>query len=161
MTYITDEVFQITDSKGYPLKAVNVTVKPMFPVVETIPVQNLTANKSITIKGQILHSKNLMNPVGYAEITIQDVSLADAPSVRIASKNIPLRGIWSFPLDYEFQFDPSDIIANPWKSISISARITKMPDNLLSYISDTSIDLIDHNTKSIKKTIDIPVIRLR
>jgi putative lipoprotein len=66
------------------------------------------------------------------EVTLQDISLADAPAKVISTQKIEAGGKQP-PFAYELKYDPAQI--DPKNTYSISARIAE--GNTLLFISDT------------------------
>lgn len=167
LVFTNDEQHLVTDpATGTALSTVDVKVIPTNVVLNipgTVPVpvpvtQQAPALKAL-IKGRVV-SQGVPNDTGDQTlvVTIRDVSLQDAPSVVLAKQTIPLRWPWSFPVDYQIELDTKEIIENPWRSFSVSARITRNSNERLTYISDTRIDLVDQETMTIRSDIEVPVI---
>lgn len=169
LVFINDEQFRITDPQnGAALSTLDVRVIPInavgpvptmpIPVpVEAVPQPVLKA----LVKGKVACASAPTDTGDQTlEVTIRDVSLMDAPSILLAQQTIQLRWPWSFPVEFAIELDTKDIIENPWKSFSVSARITRNSNERLTYISDTRIDLVDQNTMTIKTDIEVPVIRI-
>lgn len=143
------------------------TETPYCPPVtsESAPAPaNQGSAPTVTIKGELqctgLCVPNL-SEFGPQRLTIfvRDVSLADAASKLIATKTVDLGNNWSFPLKYEIEFDPSDIIADPWKSFSIGARVNKC-DGRLSFITDERNEIVDRKNFTIRSTVNMHVVRI-
>lgn len=87
------------------------------------------------------------------EITLQDVSLMDAPAKTLGTFKIT--DARSFPISYKVKYDLSEIKTG--HRYAMSARITGR-DGKLHYINDMSITADFSGTK--EPTIDIPVIKI-
>jgi putative lipoprotein len=88
-----------------------------------------------TIQGSILYRERMMlRPGSQLQVDLEDVSLADAPAVILASKTWPAEG--APPYSFVLAYDPADVVAG--RRYGIRGRITN-GDRLL-FISDTHID---------------------
>ena len=88
-----------------------------------------------TIQGSILYRERMMlRPGARLQVDLEDVSLADAPAVILASKTWPAEG--APPYGFELAYDPTEVVAG--RRYGIRGRITS-GDRLL-FISDTYID---------------------
>lgn len=110
-----------------------------------------TINKFITGKVTFDGPKDIQAGSN-VEITLQDVSLMDAPAKTIGTLRIT--NARSFPISYKVKYDLSEI--KNGHRYTMSARITG-PDGKLHYINDMSITADVGRTK--EPTIDIPVIK--
>jgi len=90
------------------------------------------------------------------------VSLADAPSVQIARKEMYLNDLWRFPLAYTIEVDEAGILdGGNWRKIAISARIHKhSADGGLKFISDMLNEIVDWERVVVKSRIDLNMIRV-
>jgi len=105
-----------------------------------------------TLTGKITYAGSIKLHADYQiEISLNDISRMDAPSITIASTIIS--NVTSFPISYVLKYKPSDIkLTNHY---SISARITK-PDGTLAFTTDFNIRIdFEHETNA---PIDIAVI---
>lgn len=85
-------------------------------------------------------------------VTIQDVSLADAPAATIAQARIPTRGR-QVPLPYAVEYDPSRIVAG--RRYTVRGRIEDGGGRLL-WTTDTAIPLPDPGDRA-----DLPLVQVR
>ncbi len=90
--------------------------------------------ETITVKGGLTYLQKFVLPPGsVAEITVSDVSLADAPSRVIASQKIDLNGR-QVPVAFELEIDRAQF--EPRRRYSVRGIIRDGEDNLL-WITDT------------------------
>jgi uncharacterized lipoprotein YbaY len=103
-------------------------------IVEQVPAtagggQSATA----TLSGTVSYMQRIaLPPNAVVEVTLQDVSRADAPATVIARQTIQANG-QQVPIPFALEYDPSAI--NPAMRYAVSARITE--DGKLTWISTT------------------------
>lgn len=177
LIYVNDEQHLITNDQCGLLSELNANVTPLplyvpdtpveIPTTKPVPVTPAapTIISRAFIKGELncngnLCTKNLIE-AGNQQLTIniRDVSIMDRSSKLIAEKVINLTNPWQFPLNYDIEFDASEIIHSPGRSYAISARITKVNDGKLSFITDERNDIVDSETLTIRPTINMHVVR--
>jgi len=93
------------------------------------------ASGSVEITGDLTYPQRIaLLPDGTATVTLEDVSLADAPSVIIVEETIEL-GDQQVPVPFELAVDPDDLESD--RSYSVRATITG-PDDSLRWTTDTA-----------------------
>lgn len=102
---------------------------PIGPVDSTPPV----AAQRVTLSGTVAYRERIaLDPNARVEVTLSDVSRADAPSIEIARTEFGARGR-QVPLPFELTYDRSKI--DPRGRYAVSARITGR-DGRLMWISN-------------------------
>jgi len=116
-------------TNGAPTSDVEIVVEP---------VSSGGAQSQSVITGTVTYrNRSALPPTAVIEVTLQDVSLADAPSKVISTQRIEAGGKQP-PFPYELAYDPAQI--DPKNTYSVSARITV--GNELLFISDTHIPVL-------------------
>lgn len=73
-----------------------------------------------TLEGEVFYMQRIALPLGaHLSVRLEDVSLADASSVTLASQAGPVEG--NVPLPFSLSYDPEQIM--PGHSYAVSARI--------------------------------------
>ncbi|USD66135.1 YbaY family lipoprotein [Vibrio sp. SCSIO 43136] len=107
-----------------------------------------------TIVGTVSYRERIALPENAkVTVTLQDISLADAPSVEIARTEFDSFGFQS-PFAYQLDYDPSKIIEN--HRYSVSARITV--DGQLKFITDTVYSVITDGNET--DEVDLKLIAI-
>jgi len=113
------------------------------------PVASSGATSQSVITGTVTYrNRSALPPTAVIEVTLADVSLADAPAKVISTQRIEAGGKQP-PFPYELAYDPAQI--DPKNTYSVSARITV--GNELLFISDTMIPVL---TRGAPMT-DVPI----
>jgi putative lipoprotein len=100
-------------------------------IVEPVPSSGTTSQSVIT--GTVTYrNRSALPSTAVIEVTLQDISLADAPAKVISMQQIEAGGK-PVPFPYALKYDPAQI--DPKNTYSVSARITE--GNELLFISDT------------------------
>ena len=88
-----------------------------------------------------------------ARVTLQDVSLADAPAKKVGEQVI--KGLKKFPIPFEVEYDPA--LIEKGHTYAVQVRIETKAR--LDYINDTRVKVISSGKPS--KDVKVPVIRAR
>ena len=88
-----------------------------------------------------------------ARVTLQDVSLADAPAKKVGEQVI--KGLKKFPIPFEVAYDPAAIE----KRHTYAVQVRIETKGRLDYINDTRVEVISSGKPS--KGVKIPVIRVK
>jgi len=88
-----------------------------------------------------------------ARVTLQDVSLEDAPAKKIAEQVI--KDLKKFPIPFEVKYDP--ILIEKGHTYAVQVRIETK--DRLAYINDTRVEVISSGKPS--KDVKVPVIRVK
>ncbi len=111
-------------TRGAPTAGVEIIVEP---------VASTGATSQSIITGTVTYrNRSALPPTAVIEVTLADISLADAPAKVIGTQRIEAGGKQP-PFPYELNYDPAQI--DPRMTYAVSARITEGND--LLFISDT------------------------
>jgi putative lipoprotein len=88
-----------------------------------------------------------------ARVTLQDVSLADAPAKKVGERVI--KDLKKFPIRFEVEYDPAAIEKGHTYSVQVRIETKKR----LDYINDTRVEVISRGKPS--KDVKVPVIRVK
>ena len=88
-----------------------------------------------------------------ARVTLQDVSLEDAPAKKIAEQVI--KDLKKFPIPFEVEYDPA--VIEKGHTYAVQVRIETK--DRLDYINDTRVEVISRGKPS--KEVNVPVIRVK
>jgi putative lipoprotein len=116
-------------ANGAPTSNVEIVVEPVASSVAT--------SQSVITGTVTYRNRSALPPTAVIEVTLQDVSLADAPAKVISTQRIEAGGKQP-PFPYELSYDPAQI--DPRLIYSVSARITDGSE--LLFISDTMIPVL-------------------
>jgi putative lipoprotein len=135
-----------TIKEGGELLFTSTTVNPVITngaptsnveiIVEPVSAGGATSQSVIT--GTVTYrNRSALPPNAVLEVSLQDVSRADAPAPALVVQRIEAGGQQP-PFAYELPYDPAQI--DPRMTYSVSARITV--GNELLFISDTMIPVL-------------------
>ena len=111
------------------------------------------AERTIAVTGSVTYRERIaLPPTAQIEVTLADVSLADAPSRTLASQSFGAEGR-QVPFAFALTVDRADL--DPRHSYAVSARITDA-DGKLMFITDTRNSV----TFTSASTIDMGVLNL-
>jgi putative lipoprotein len=120
-----------TSTQRYPVITNGAPTRGVEIVVEPAASSGAAAQGVIT--GTVTYrNRSALPPAAVIEVTLADVSLADAPAKVISTQRIEAGGRQP-PFPYELAYDPAQI--DPRMTYAVSARITEGND--LLFISDT------------------------
>ncbi len=120
-----------TSTQAYPVITNGAPTADVEIIVEPTASSGTTSQSVIT--GTVTYrNRSALSPAAVIEVTLADVSRADAPAIVISTQRIEAGGKQP-PFAYELSYDPVQI--DPKHTYSVSARITE-GDELL-FISDT------------------------
>ena len=82
--------------------------------------QSTTPAGKVGLDGEVFYLQRIaLPPAATLSVSLQDVSLADAPAVTLAEQKGPVKG--QVPLPFHLTYDPAQV--KPGHSYSVSARI--------------------------------------
>jgi len=111
------------------------------------------AERTIAVTGSVTYRERIaLPPTAQIEVTLADVSLADAPSRTLASQRFGAEGR-QVPFAFALTVDRADL--DPRHSYAVSARITDA-DGKLMFITDTRNSV----TFTSASTIDMGMLNL-
>jgi len=111
-------------TRGAPTSNVEIIVEPV--------ASTGTASQSVITGTVTYRNRSALPPTAVIEVTLADISLADAPAKVISTQRIEANGK-QVPFPYELRYDPAQI--DPRLTYAVSARITE--GEKLLFISDT------------------------
>jgi putative lipoprotein len=88
-----------------------------------------------------------------ARVTLQDVSLEDAPAKKIGEQVI--KDLKKFPIPFEVEYNPADIE----KGHTYAVQVRIETKDRLEYINDTRVEVISRGKPS--KDVNVTVIRVK
>lgn len=90
------------------------------------------------VKGNLFYRERMaLHPNAEVQITLEDISLADAPSKIVAQQTFTSDGD-QVPLDFELSYDANEIVQNHRYSVRAQIRL----DGKLIYTTDTVYSVI-------------------
>jgi putative lipoprotein len=120
-----------TSTQRYPVITNGAPTRNVEIIVEPVAASGATSQGVIT--GTVTYrNRSALPPTAVIEVTLADISLADAPAKVISTQRIEAGGKQP-PFPYELSYDPAQI--EPRNTYAVSARITE--GNELLFISDT------------------------
>ncbi|KQB54768.1 hypothetical protein AQS70_20750 [Pseudomonas endophytica] len=105
---------------------------------------SMNSTPKATLDGEVYYLQRIaLPPTATLEVSLQDVSLADAPAVTLAKQSGPIKG--QVPLPFHLNYNPADV--KPGHTYAVSARIEE--DGKLLFIS-TEHNSVDLNAKTLQ-----------
>lgn len=105
---------------------------------------SMNSTPRATLDGEVYYLQRIaLPPTATLEVSLQDVSLADAPAVTLAKQSGPIKG--QVPLPFHLNYNPADV--KPGHTYAVSARIEE--DGKLLFIS-TEHNSVDLNAKTLQ-----------
>jgi putative lipoprotein len=126
-----------TSTQAYPVITNGAPTRDVEIVVEPVASSGGATSQSVITGTVTYRNRVALPPTGVIEVTLADVSLADAPAKVISTQKIEAGGKQP-PFAYELKYDPAQI--DPRMTYSVSARITDGSE--LLFISDTHIPVL-------------------
>ena len=106
--------------------------------------QSTTPAGKASLDGEVFYLQRIaLPPTATLEVSLQDVSLADAPAVTLAKQSGPVKG--QVPLPFHLRYDPASV--KPGHTYAISARIE---DNGQLLFINTERNSVDLNAKTLQ-----------
>jgi uncharacterized lipoprotein YbaY len=113
------------------------------------------ASESARLEGVVTYRQRItLSPDAVVEVTLQDVSRADAPAVVIASQTIETQGM-QVPIPFVLEYDPG--VIDPRMTYSVSARITE--NGQLTWISTSMYSVLTRGAPSNNIEIIVEPVR--
>ena len=103
---------------------------------------------TIEFKGKAQFEANTV-----ARVTLQDVSLADAPAKKVGEQVI--KDLKKFPIPFEVEYDPAAIE----KGHTYAVQVRIETKDRLDYINDTRVQVLSSGKPA--KDVKVPVIRVK
>ncbi len=109
-----------TSTQRYPVITNGAPTSNVEIIVEPVASSGTTSQSVIT--GTVTYrNRSALPPTAVIEVTLADISLADAPAKVISTQRIEAGGKQP-PFPYELSYDPAQI--DPRMTYAVSARIT-------------------------------------
>lgn len=121
-----------TSTQAYPVITHGAPTNGVEIVVEPVAASSGAAAQSVITGTVTYRNRSALPPTAIIEVTLSDISIADAPAKVISTQTIEANGQQP-PIAYTLPYDPAQI--DPRMTYAVSARITEGMD--LLYISDT------------------------
>ena len=126
-----------TSTQAYPVITSSAPTRGVEIVVEPVASSSGTATQSVITGTVTYRNRSALPPTAVIEVTLQDISRADAPATSISTQKIEAGGKQP-PFAYELPYDPAQI--DQRMTYAVNARITN--GNELLYINDTVIPVL-------------------
>lgn len=113
--------------------------------------QNMQPATQANFDGEVFYLQRMaLPPTATLSVSLQDVSLADAPAVVLAEQNGPVKA--QVPLPFHLSYDPSQV--KPGHRYSVSARIEVNGKLLFITTENHSVTLDGHDPQPFKLRVD-------
>jgi putative lipoprotein len=104
-----------------------------------------------SLDGEVFYLQRIaLPPAATLSVSLQDVSLMDAPAVTLASQNGPVKG--NVPLPFHLTYDPAQV--KPGHRYAISARIELDGKLLFINTEHHGVTLDGNDQKSLRIKVD-------
>ena len=104
----------------------------------------MTSTPQATLDGEVFYLQRIaLPPTATLEVSLQDVSLADAPAVTLAKQSGQIKG--QVPLPFHLTYDPAEV--KPGHNYAVSARIEQ--DGKLLFVT-TERNTVDLDAKYLR-----------
>ena len=108
----------------------------------------MTSTPQATLDGEVFYLQRIaLPPTATLEVSLQDVSLADAPAVTLAKQSGQIKG--QVPLPFHLTYDPAEV--KPGHTYAVSARIEQ--DGKLLFVT-TERNTVDLDAKYLRPPAD-------
>ena len=112
---------------------------------------SMTPAPQAALDGEVFYLQRIALPPGATlEVSLQDVSLADAPAVTLAKQSGPVKG--QVPLPFHLSYDPAEV--KPGHTYAVSARIEDNGQLLFITTERNSVDLNAKTQQPIRLRVD-------
>ena len=112
---------------------------------------SMTPTQHASLDGEVFYLQRIALPPGATlEVSLQDVSLADAPAVTLAKQSGPVKG--QVPLPFHLSYDPAEV--KPGHTYAVSARIEDNGQLLFITTERNSVDLNAKTQQPIRLRVD-------
>ena len=113
--------------------------------------QSTTPAGKVGLDGEVFYLQRIaLPPSATLSVSLQDVSLADAPAVTLAKQSGQIKG--QVPLPFHLTYDPAQI--KPGHTYAISARIEENGQLLFINTERNSVDLTAKTQQPIRVRVD-------
>ena len=112
---------------------------------------SMTPAPQASLDGEVFYLQRIALPPGATlEVSLQDVSLANAPAVTLARQSGPIQG--QVPLPFHLSYDPAEV--KPGHTYAVSARIEDKGQLLFINTERNSVDLNAKTQQPIRLRVD-------
>lgn len=112
---------------------------------------SMNSTPQANLDGEVFYLQRIaLPPTATLEVSLQDVSLADAPAVTLAKQSGQIKG--QVPLPFHLTYDPSQI--KPGHTYAVSARIEDNGQLLFITTERNSIDLNGNTPQPLRLRVD-------
>lgn len=111
----------------------------------------MTPTPKATLDGEVFYLQRIaLPPTATLEVSLQDVSLADAAAVTLAKQSGTIKG--QVPLPFQLTYNPDDV--KPGHTYAVSARIEENGQLLFISTEHNSVDLNAKTLQPIRLRVD-------
>ena len=112
---------------------------------------SMTPTPKASLDGEVFYLQRIaLPPTATLEVSLQDVSLADAPAVTLAKQSGQIKG--QVPLPFHLSYDPAQV--KPGHTYAVSARIEDNGQLLFITTERNSVDLNDKTPQPLRLRVD-------
>jgi len=112
---------------------------------------SMTPTPKATLDGEVFYLQRIaLPPTATLEVSLQDVSLADAAAVTLAKQSGTIKG--QVPLPFQLTYNPDDV--KPGHTYAVSARIEENGQLLFISTEHNSVDLNAKTLQPIRLRVD-------
>lgn len=112
---------------------------------------SMNSTPHATLDGEVFYLQRIaLPPTATLEVSLQDISLADAPAVTLAKQSGQIKG--QVPLPFHLSYDPAQV--KPGHTYAVSARIEDDGQLLFITTERNSVDLNDKTPQPLRLRVD-------
>lgn len=124
----------------------------LLAACDTSEKEAVTSEPAATVSGTVSYRERIaLSETAVVEISLQDVSRADAPAIEIARQRITRPG--QVPVHFELSYNPEDID----ERMSYSLRAQIIDQGELLFTNDTAVPVL---TRGAGNTVDMVLVRV-
>ncbi|MDZ3830136.1 YbaY family lipoprotein [Pseudomonas monsensis] len=113
--------------------------------------QSTTPAGKVGLDGEVFYLQRIaLPPSATLSVSLQDVSLADAPAVILDEQKGPVKG--QVPLPFHLSYDPAQV--KPGHRYSVSARIEVNGELMFITTENHAVQLDDNDPQPLKIRVD-------
>lgn len=113
--------------------------------------QSMNPPAKASLDGEVFYLQRIaLPPAATLSVSLQDVSLADAPAVVLAEQNGPVKG--QVPLPFHLSYDPAQV--KPGHRYSVSARIEVAGQLVFITTENNAVKLDGSDPQPLKLRVD-------
>ena len=112
---------------------------------------SMNSTPQATLDGEVFYLQRIaLPPTATLEVSLQDVSLADAPAVTLAKQSGTIKG--QVPLPFHLSYDPAQV--KPGHRYSVSARIEVNGELMFITTENHAVQLDGNDPQPLKIRVD-------